>query len=87
MAKARSKVTAQNQISVPAEIRRKLGIVPGTVLEWEEEDGRAVVKKAGGYSFKEMREILFPDGPPPRKTLKELKDAIGDHLAEKHARR
>jgi len=28
-----SKVTAQGQISVPAEIRRKLGIGPGSVLE------------------------------------------------------
>jgi antitoxin PrlF len=87
MAKARSKVTAQNQITVPAEIRRKLGIGPGTVLEWEGEGTKAVVRKAGGYTFKEMREILFPDGPPPRKSLKELKDAVGDYIAEKYARR
>jgi len=87
MAKAKSKVTAQNQISVPAEIRRKLGIVPGTVLEWEIGRGGATVRKAGGYTFKEMHKILFPDGPPPRKTLKELKDAVGDAIAEKYARR
>lgn len=87
MAKARSKVTAQNQISVPAEIRRKLGIVPGTVLEWEEDGGKATVRKAGGYTFEEMRRILFPDGPPKAKTLKELKDSIGEYMLEKHARR
>lgn len=28
---ARSKVTAQGQISVPAEVRRKLGVGPGSV--------------------------------------------------------
>ena len=32
MASARSKVTAHGQISVPAEVRRKLGIGPGSVL-------------------------------------------------------
>ncbi|MGN6730352.1 MAG: AbrB/MazE/SpoVT family DNA-binding domain-containing protein, partial [Candidatus Binatia bacterium] len=36
MALAQSKVTAQGQISVPAEVRRKLGIGPGSVLEWDE---------------------------------------------------
>jgi len=33
MAIAHSKVAAQGQSSVPAEIRRKLGIGPGSVLE------------------------------------------------------
>jgi len=37
MALARSRLTAQGQISVPAEIRRKLGVGPGSVLEWHEE--------------------------------------------------
>jgi len=30
-----SKVTAQGQISVPAEVRRQLGVGPGSVLVWE----------------------------------------------------
>ena len=42
MAIAQSKVTAQGQISVPAEVRRKLGIGPGSVLEWDE-DGEKIV--------------------------------------------
>jgi AbrB family looped-hinge helix DNA binding protein len=37
MALAHSKVTAQGQISVPAEVRKKLGIGPGSILEWEED--------------------------------------------------
>ncbi|HEY5957433.1 MAG TPA: AbrB/MazE/SpoVT family DNA-binding domain-containing protein [Polyangiaceae bacterium] len=36
MALASSKLTAQGRVSVPAEIRRKLGLAPGSVLEWEE---------------------------------------------------
>ncbi len=40
---ASSRVTSQNQISIPAEVRSRFGIVPGTELVWEEEDGRLVV--------------------------------------------
>jgi len=45
-----SKVTAQGQISVPAEIRRKLGIGPGSVLEWADAHGEVVIRRAGRYS-------------------------------------
>jgi AbrB family looped-hinge helix DNA binding protein len=37
MALARSKVTAQGQISIPAGIRKRLGIAPGSILEWDED--------------------------------------------------
>ena len=37
MAIAHSKLTAQGQISVPAKVRRKLGVGPGSVLEWDED--------------------------------------------------
>jgi len=44
MALVQSKVTAQGRISVPVEVRRKLGIGPGSVLEWEEEGDAVVVR-------------------------------------------
>lgn len=47
MAVAQSQLTAQGQISVPAEIRKKLGLGPGSVLEWEDKLGEVVVRKAG----------------------------------------
>ena len=46
MAIARSKITAQGQISVPAEVRKALGAEPGSFLEWEQEDGKVVVEGA-----------------------------------------
>jgi AbrB family looped-hinge helix DNA binding protein len=39
-----SRVTRQNQISVPAEVRRKLAIRPGTVLEWHVVGNELVVR-------------------------------------------
>jgi bifunctional DNA-binding transcriptional regulator/antitoxin component of YhaV-PrlF toxin-antitoxin module len=43
MSGAESSVTAQNQTSVPAEVRRRLGIGPGTRLHWELDGDHAVV--------------------------------------------
>lgn len=84
---ARSKVTSQGQISVPADVRRRLGITPGSVLEWEEDGDRFVVRRAGQYTFEDMRRVLFPNGPPKRRSLEELKQGIVDYIRERHARR
>lgn len=86
MTSIQSKLTTQGQISVPAEIRKKLGIGPGSVIEWEERDGDILVRRAGRYSFEDIHAAAFPDGPPPRKSLKELKEGIGDYMRKRHAR-
>ena len=51
---ARSKITAQGQISVPAEVRKKLGLRPGSILEWHDEGGKVLVSRAGRYSFEDI---------------------------------
>lgn len=86
MAFARSKVTSQNQISVPAEVRKKLGITPGSVLEWEEEGNKIVVRRAGEYTFEDIHRAAFPEGPPKPRTLAELKKGISDYIRDRHAR-
>jgi AbrB family looped-hinge helix DNA binding protein len=87
MALAHSKVTAQGQISIPVAVRRKLGIVPGSTLEWDEDGDKIVVRRAGRYTSKDIHRALFPEGPPARRTLKELKEAIAQDIRERHARR
>jgi len=86
MALAYSKLTSQAQISVPAQVRRKLGIGPGAVLEWDEEDGRIVVRRAGRYTFEDVHKALFPRPPKPKST-EEMKEGIRQHMKRKHARR
>ena len=86
MALTYSKLTAQGQISVPAEVRRKLGIGPGSVLEWDEHEGQIVVRRAGRYTSEEVHRALFAR-PPRRRSLAELKRSIGNHVRRRHARR
>lgn len=85
MASIQSKLTAQGQISVPAEIRKKLGVGPGSVIEWEERDGEIVVRRVGRYSMADVRAALFPDGVPIGPPV-DVKDAIAKYIREKHAR-
>lgn len=86
MAIARSKLTAQGQISVPAEVRRKLGIGPGSVLEWDEDGQQVVVRRVGQYTSEDIHRTLFGRRPPRRRTLSELKDGVRRHIRKRHAR-
>jgi AbrB family looped-hinge helix DNA binding protein len=86
MAIAYSKLTAQGQISVPAEVRKRLGIGPGSVLEWEEQGNGIVVRRAARYSSEDIHRVLFPEPPEPR-SLEELKEGIRQHVKSRHARR
>lgn len=87
MANARSRITKQGQISVPAYIRKKLGVGPGSVLEWEEDGDRIVVKRAGGYTFEDIHKALFGSKPPKYHSVEEMDQGIADYMREKYARR
>lgn len=86
MALPHSKVTAQGQISVPSEVRRKLGIGPGSILEWDQRGEDVVVRRVGTYSSEDIRQELFPKRPR-RRSLGELKKGIEAYARRKHARR
>ena len=83
----RSKITSQGQISVPAKIRKKLGVAPGSIIEWEERDDQVIVKKAATNTLEDLHKKLFPNGPPTYKSPEELKEGIREYVRKKHARR
>jgi AbrB family looped-hinge helix DNA binding protein len=87
MAIAHSKLTAQGQISVPAEVRRRLGLAPGSVLEWDQEGDRIVIRRSARYSSADVHRTLFPKGRPKRRSLDELKAGIRRHVSQRHAGR
>ncbi len=82
---AKSKLTMQGQISVPAEVRKKLGIGPGSVLEWEEQGDQVVVRRAGRYSSEDVCDALFPNKNPPTPPA-DVKNAIRTYVRKRHAR-
>jgi len=84
---AESRLTAQGQISVPAEVRRRLGIGPGSVIEWDAEGDRIVVRRAGRASSLEVHEAVFPYGVPARRSAEEIKAGIRANVKKRHARR
>jgi bifunctional DNA-binding transcriptional regulator/antitoxin component of YhaV-PrlF toxin-antitoxin module len=81
-----SKITAQGQTSVPLAVRKKLGIGPGSVLEWDNEGESVVVRRAGRYTSEDIHRALFPRGKPRRRTLKQLKKGIEQNIKKRHAR-
>ena len=86
MALAQSKLTAQGQISVPAKVRHRLGLGPGSVLQWDSVGGRIVVRRAGKRGSEDLHRAAFPREPGKR-TLAELKAGQGRYVSARHARR
>ena len=87
MALAHSKVTAQGQISVPAGVRQKLGIGPGSILEWDEDGGKIVVRRSARFTSEDIHRALFPEQAPKSRTVAEMKEGIRRRARERHARR
>jgi AbrB family looped-hinge helix DNA binding protein len=82
---AASRLTAQNQVSVPTKVRQRLGLAPGSVLEWDAEGGEIVVRRARRFSSQDLHRALFPEGPPAKRTLKELDQGIRRRVRDRHA--
>ena len=79
-------MTSQGQVSVPAAVRKALGVEPGSVLEWTREGETIVVRKAGEVTFADVRRALLGNKKIRRRTLKELKAAIPDNIRKRHPR-
>jgi bifunctional DNA-binding transcriptional regulator/antitoxin component of YhaV-PrlF toxin-antitoxin module len=80
---AKSKLTARRQLSVPAEVRQRLGVGPGSVVERNQQDGQVVVRRAGRYTSEEVHRAVFPEGAP--RYAPNAKEAIRKRIRKKHA--
>jgi len=87
MALASSKLTAQGQVSVPVAVRRKLGIEPGSVIEWAESGGQVVVRRAGKFSSQDVHQAVFKERRPSARTLAQLKEGVRQAIRKRHAGR
>ncbi|HEY6552628.1 MAG TPA: AbrB/MazE/SpoVT family DNA-binding domain-containing protein [Vicinamibacteria bacterium] len=80
---AHSRLTAQGQISVPAEVRKRLGIGPGSVLEWDQQGSSIVVRRAGRFTSQDLHDALFKR-QPRRRSVSELKEGIAQYMRRRH---
>lgn len=76
MVVATSKLTSQGQISIPAEVRRRLGIRPGAQLVWEENKQGEIVVRPKRYTLDDLHKIM--GNPKVHLTLQELREARGE---------
>ena len=83
---AQSKLNPRGQICVPTEVRKKLGVAPGSILEWDEKDNEIIVRRTGRHTSADVHETLFPDGSPERKASASVKEGIRKHIRRRHAR-
>ena len=89
MIQVQTKLTSQGQVSVPVAVRRLLGLMPGSSLEWQERNGQVVVQRATQHDTLAAHAALFGDektGATKAKTLLELKQGIAKHMQQRHAR-
>jgi AbrB family looped-hinge helix DNA binding protein len=63
----KSIVSEKGQVTIPKAVRSKLGIRPGSVIEFEADAGRLIGRKAGsGDAFDELYGSLVMDEPVDR---------------------
>ena len=68
---------------MPAEVRKKLGIGPGSLLEFEERGDEILVRRKGTQDFDDLHKRLFPNGPPPPVSVEEMDEGIARHIRKK----
>ena len=85
MAGSESKITSQGRVSIPASIRKKLGLGPGSKVEWRERGDEVLIRRASKYSSQDIHDALF-DAPTATHTVEEMDQGIRVHMPNKHAR-
>ena len=86
MERIESKITSQGQVSIPARIRRKLGVGPGSTVEWHERGEEVVVRRASKYSSLDVHKAMF-SSPPARRSVEDMDEGIRSRMRRTHARR
>jgi antitoxin PrlF len=86
MSSIQSKLTTQGQISVPAEVRRQLGVGPGSVLIWEWRDGAFIVRRDGKCTSADIHAAVFGATKRTKDKPTDVKTGVRTYIRRKHAR-
>ena len=80
-----SKVTTQGRVSIPARIRRKLGLTPGATVEWCEWCDEVVIRRASKFSSLDIHKAVFT-APPARASIEDMDEGVRSRMRRSHAR-
>ncbi|MBZ0111543.1 MAG: AbrB/MazE/SpoVT family DNA-binding domain-containing protein [Thermoanaerobaculia bacterium] len=85
MKDARSKITSQGQVTVPAIIRKRLGLGPGSTIEWREVGEEIVVSRVARCTSEEIHRALF-EQTPSRRATEDFDSGIRERMRSRFAR-
>ncbi len=78
-------ITSKGQVTIPKEIRDKLRLKPGDILNFEMESVNTVVVTTKKKDYKEAYGMLYRENQEP-KSDKEINEGIVEYLKEKYKR-
>lgn len=85
MESVESKITSKGQISIPASVRRKLGLKPGSRIEWREQGDDVIVRRAFSHTSQDIHDAVFKNHPQ-RISTEGMDQGIATLLRKRHAR-
>jgi len=77
-------LTSKGQITLPAKMREKLRLRPGSKIVFEEQPNGDFVVRRPTVDVRSLRGIL--PKPPRALTIEEMDEAIGDAVVERYLR-
>lgn len=69
-----AKITSKGQITLPAEMRRELGLKPGDRVDFHRNENGNYEVVAKRYTLEDLRGIIKLDGPP--RTIEQIIEDI-----------
>jgi len=78
----RTVVNARGQVTIPVELRKKLGIKPGTHVTWFEQKGRLVLAPMTSQRIKEIMGFLKPKPGEPSMFEESFKERARERRRE-----
>jgi AbrB family looped-hinge helix DNA binding protein len=85
---ATATLTSKGQVTVPKEIRERLGLEKGDRIEFRvDRQGRVLVEPLAPSRPDPLAGLLHEYGRKPAPTVDEMNEAIGGYLTRKHVRK
>jgi antitoxin PrlF len=81
---ATATVTSKGQVTIPAAVRKKLRLHPGSKIDFVENAAGETVVRAKTGDIRRLRGFIKYDGPPV--SVEEMKEAIAEAAVERFER-